>query len=140
MISGIAHVNLVVPAGSLGSAHAFYGNTLGLVSTPVPALQRDRLAWFNIADSGQQVHIAFGRDIDFEGAAAKSSRHPCFRIASRESLLELQRRVWKHFEEGGDGAPLEADRPGEENSGTSLPVASKNMAGFVCAGVLNSLC
>lgn len=120
MISGLAHVNLVVPSGSLSSAHAFYGDTLGLISSPVPALQHGRLAWFNIADSGQQIHIAFGRDIDFEGAATKSSRHPCFRIARPESLLELQRRIWQHFKAGGDGAPLEADEPGAENSGKIL--------------------
>lgn len=118
MIAGIAHINLVVPADTLPAAHAFYGETLGLVSTPVPQLQRGRLAWFNIADSGQQVHVAFGRDVDFDGPAAKSSsRHPCFRLSDPAALLALQRRVWAHLQRGGEGAPSECDEPGGQNSG-----------------------
>lgn len=45
LISGIAHVNLTVPPGTLDQAAEFYGNTLGLTQSPVPQLQRDRLAW-----------------------------------------------------------------------------------------------
>lgn len=120
MITGLAHVNLIVPAGTLPAANAFYGMTLGLTAVPVPQLQRGRLAWFDIASSGQQVHVAFGRDVDFEGLAAKSSRHPCFRVGSPEELLALQRRVWQHFQDGGDGAPKECDEPGGESSGENL--------------------
>ncbi len=123
MITGLAHVNLVVPQDTLAAAHAFYGDTLGLVSVPVPALQRGRLAWFNIADSGQQVHVAFGRPVDFDDHTAKSARHPCFRIAEPEALLALQRRIWKHFEGGGDGAPRECDVPGGQSSGRFAPVS-----------------
>lgn len=121
MIIGIAHINLVVPAGTLAAAHAFYGDTLGLTATPVPQLQRGRLAWFNVADSGQQVHVAFGRDADFDELAAKSSRHPCFRVPGPEALRELQLRVWKHFQEGGEGSPRECDEPGGESSGELGP-------------------
>lgn len=46
MITGIAHVNLTVPPGTLDQAAAFYGDTLGLTRVPVPVLQKDRLAWF----------------------------------------------------------------------------------------------
>jgi hypothetical protein len=46
LISGIAHVNLTVPAGTLPLAQEFYGNTLGFKSVPVPALQRNTLAWY----------------------------------------------------------------------------------------------
>ena len=72
LITGIAHVNLTVPAGTLEQANAFYGETLGLKARPVPQLQKGTLAWygltskcwriltdkdrFDIADSGQQVH------------------------------------------------------------------------------------
>ncbi|KAF2487495.1 Glyoxalase/Bleomycin resistance protein/Dihydroxybiphenyl dioxygenase [Neohortaea acidophila] len=112
LISGIAHVNLTVPSGTLDQAHAFYGETLGLKSRPVPELQKGTLAWFDIADSGQQIHIAFGP------SGPKSSRHPCFRIASPDALLELRRRVWEHHLKGGDSAPQEADQPGAENSGS----------------------
>lgn len=45
MLTGIAHVNLTVPAGTLDEAEAFYSNTLGMGRVPVPELQRDRLAW-----------------------------------------------------------------------------------------------
>ena len=45
LISGIAHVNLTVPEGTLDQAHAFYGDTLGMKSRPVPQLQRGTLAW-----------------------------------------------------------------------------------------------
>ena len=45
LISGIAHVNLTVPAGTLDEANAFYGDTLGLTARPVPQLQKGTLAW-----------------------------------------------------------------------------------------------
>lgn len=45
LISGISHVNLLVPAGTLDQARAFYGKTLGFENVPVPVLQRDTLAW-----------------------------------------------------------------------------------------------
>jgi hypothetical protein len=45
MITGIAHVNLTVPPGTLHLAEAFYGQTLGLQRVPVPVLQMDTLAW-----------------------------------------------------------------------------------------------
>lgn len=46
MLTGIAHVNLTVPRGTLDQAEAFYGKTLGMHRVPVPALQRDSLAWY----------------------------------------------------------------------------------------------
>jgi hypothetical protein len=48
MITGIAHVNLTVPAETLAQAEEFYGGTLQLQSTPVPELQRGTLAWYVI--------------------------------------------------------------------------------------------
>ncbi|KAH6616373.1 Glyoxalase/Bleomycin resistance protein/Dihydroxybiphenyl dioxygenase [Boeremia exigua] len=114
MITGIHHINLVVPPHTLPAATAFYAHTLGLTPRPVPALQRTTLAWFDIGSSGQQVHIAFGQPSDF---AAPSSQHPCFRVASAEALEQLREAVWKHFERGGEGAPSAADRPGAEASG-----------------------
>ncbi len=116
-ITGLHHVNLVVPRDTLTQANAFYGTTMGLTSREVPHLQKGTLAWFDIADSGQQIHIAFGREADFEAVAAKSSRHPCFKVGSPEALLKLQQRIFKHFQDGGDSAPRECDEPGKENSG-----------------------
>jgi len=114
MITGIHHINLVVPPRTLPQAQEFYGTILGLTSRPVPQLQRDTLAWFDIGTSGQQVHIAFGKPEDF---ALTSSRHPCFKLSSIEDLLALRQKIWEHFERGGDAAPKAADRPGEKNSG-----------------------
>jgi hypothetical protein len=113
MIAGLAHVNMLVPPGTLELANDFYGNTLGLKPRPVPAAQKGSLAWFDIGDSGQQIHIAFGFNEE------KSSRHPCFKLESGEKLLELRQRVWEHYERGGDAAPREADKPGAVNSGVS---------------------
>lgn len=111
LISGIAHVNLTVPAGTLEQANTFYAETLGLTPRAVPAAQKGSLAWFDIASSGQQIHIAFG------DSGPKSSRHPCFKISSPDALLALRERIWEHHQRGGDAAPQEADRPGGENSG-----------------------
>ncbi|KAI1108297.1 hypothetical protein F5Y14DRAFT_436758 [Nemania sp. NC0429] len=114
MITGLHHINLVVPPDTLDQAAAFYGATLGLTPRAVPALQKDTLLWFDIGTSGQQVHIAFGQAQDF---SFDSRRHPCFRVADGEQLLELQRRIYAHLEAGGLGAPKAADCPGAENSG-----------------------
>jgi len=111
MISGLAHINLLVPPSTLDQATSFYCDTLGLTPRAVPAHMEGSLAWFDIADSGQQVHIAFGSN------EAKSSRHPCFRIQDPEALLQLRQRIWEHYERGGDAAPKEADKPGAVNSG-----------------------
>ena len=45
MITGIAHVNLTVPPGTLDLAEEFYAGTLGFHSVPVPQLQKNSLAW-----------------------------------------------------------------------------------------------
>ncbi|KAI1193312.1 Glyoxalase/Bleomycin resistance protein/Dihydroxybiphenyl dioxygenase [Nemania serpens] len=114
MITGLHHINLVVPPDTLDEAAAFYGATLGLTPRAVPALQKATLLWFDIGTSGQQVHIAFGQSQDF---SFDSRRHPCFRVSDGEQLLALQRRIYAHLEAGGPGAPKTADRPGEANSG-----------------------
>jgi len=58
LITGIAHVNLLVPQGTLDEARAFYGTTLGFDIVPVPALQKDRLAWYIII-STITFHLIF---------------------------------------------------------------------------------
>jgi hypothetical protein len=140
MITALAHINLLVPPGTLHHATHFYSTTLGLTPRPVPAHRVHDLAWFEIGDSGQQVHIApdyngsngvvKGEEgKDEEGMKAKwSSRHPCFRLGSPEALEELKMRIWRHFEERGGAAPLEADRPGGAASGTLV-------AFFFCSSV-----
>jgi len=45
MISGLAHVNLLVPVGTLEIAEKFYSGTLGLIPRAVPELQKGTLAW-----------------------------------------------------------------------------------------------
>ncbi|KAK5446652.1 hypothetical protein LTS15_009584 [Exophiala xenobiotica] len=119
MISGIAHINVTVPADTLHLATDFYSGTLGLTPRAVPVLQKDTLAWFDIGTSGQQVHVAIGAATDF--SAPLSSRHPCFKIQSPEALLELRRRIWEHHQRGGSSAPQQADQPGREASVSWLP-------------------
>ncbi|KAK5046499.1 hypothetical protein LTR84_008302 [Exophiala bonariae] len=114
-ITGLAHINLTVPPGTLPLAVEFYSGTLGLKPREVPHLQKDSLAWFDIADSGQQVHVAFEKESDL--VSAKSSRHPCFKLSDGQALLELRRKVYEHFERGGESAPVAADKPGAEDSG-----------------------
>ncbi|KAK4198857.1 hypothetical protein QBC40DRAFT_229283 [Triangularia verruculosa] len=121
IITGLHHVNLIVPPGTLSQANEFYGTTLGLTPRPVPQLQKDRLAWFDIGSSGQQVHVAFGRpEVDFTEEARQASRHPCFKVGSLGELQELQKRVWEHLKREGEeveGRPLACDEPGKEDSG-----------------------
>ncbi|KAH6652857.1 hypothetical protein BKA67DRAFT_536569 [Truncatella angustata] len=112
LITGLAHVNLSIPYGTLGQAKSFYSRTLGLVPREVPKAQVDSLAWFDIGDSGQQVHIAHQKH-DQDIVVPNSSRHPCFKLGSPEALVALQRRILTHREEGGEGAPLECDALGE---------------------------
>ena len=57
MITGLHHINLVVPPKTLHLAEEFYAGTLGLTSRAVPHLQRETLAWFDIGESGQQVRV-----------------------------------------------------------------------------------
>lgn len=118
----IAHINLTVPQGTLHLADDFYAGTLGLTKVPVPQLQRDTLAWYNLPQDPnssfppQQIHIAFPRDAA-ELALADARRHPCFKLASPDALQALQTRIFEHHLRGGDSAPKEADKPGEMNSG-----------------------
>lgn len=111
-ITGIAHINLIVPEGSLPLAKEFYGGTLGLKPRPVPSKQQGTLAWFDIGDSGQQVHIAFGP------VEVESRRHPCFQLPSPEALVALQRKIWDHYLRKDQSAPRQADEPGNVNSGS----------------------
>jgi hypothetical protein len=46
MISGIAHVNITIPKDTLHHAQEFYGTTLGLISAPVPELQKGTILWY----------------------------------------------------------------------------------------------
>lgn len=114
MITGIAHINLTVPSGTLHLSDKFYGETLGLTSTPCPEHMRGRLSWFNIGKSGQQVHIAFGTN-------EPSDRHPCFKLESPEALMKLRGRIMEHHQLGDEAAPLEAPREGHDERNGMLP-------------------
>ena len=48
MITGLAHINLLVPEGSLPEANEFYVQTLGLTARPVPQAQVETTAWYDI--------------------------------------------------------------------------------------------
>lgn len=116
MITGLAHVNLTVPPDTLQAAKAFYADTLGLTPRTVPSGSEHRLAWFDIGSSGQQVHVACYDET--KSPAGESPRHPCFKLESPDKLVELRKKIYEHFERGGPGAPVMADRPGNENSGS----------------------
>ncbi|KAF4281783.1 hypothetical protein KXW98_001648 [Aspergillus fumigatus] len=108
MITGISHINLLVPPGTLNDAYTFYVDTLGLTAAPVPQLQKETTAWFNITPDGkQQIHIAFGQN------EPDSPRHPCLRVGSLDDLQKLQQRIYDHHLRGGSAAPLQADPPGD---------------------------
>ncbi|KAJ8100837.1 putative glyoxalase family protein [Lipomyces tetrasporus] len=112
MITGIAHVNLTVPPGTLDHANEFYVETLGLNPTLVPELQRGKLAWFNIGPpGGQQIHVGFGTN------DPTSTRHPCFKLSTIEELEAMKKRIYEHHVRGGPAAPMAADQPGEMDSG-----------------------
>ncbi|EYE96195.1 putative glyoxalase family protein [Aspergillus ruber CBS 135680] len=115
MITGLAHINLLVPQGTLDQAYTFYGETLGLYAAPVPERQKGTIAWFNLTDDPkpQQIHVAFGTN------ESDSPRHPCFRIESMESLQALRQRLWEHHLKGDAAAPMHVDKPGEKISGPS---------------------
>lgn len=66
---------------------------------------------FNIGSSGQQVHITHG------ATDPQASRHPCFKLPSREELEEIKTSIYNHHVRGGPAAPMAADKPGEANSG-----------------------
>ncbi|KAJ6051853.1 uncharacterized protein N7446_006490 [Penicillium canescens] len=112
MISGIAHVNITIPKDTLHHAQEFYGTTLGLISAPVPELQKGTILWFNLGSSGQQIHVTIG------STDPTSTRHPCFKLDSREELDEIKTSIYEHHIRGGPAAPLAADKPGEQDSGT----------------------
>ena len=57
LISGIAHINLIVQAGDLPAAHQFYGATMGLTSVPVPKSMEGKLAWW--VSSQLCIHVLF---------------------------------------------------------------------------------
>jgi catechol 2,3-dioxygenase-like lactoylglutathione lyase family enzyme len=53
------HVNVVVPPGATDRVVGFYADVLGLRQVPKPAEGvRQTGAWFDIGDTGAQVHIS----------------------------------------------------------------------------------
>ncbi|GMK56333.1 hypothetical protein CspeluHIS016_0301730 [Cutaneotrichosporon spelunceum] len=114
--TGLQHVNLSVPAGTLPLAQEFYGTVLGLANDTVPHLQKDVLLWFRLGSGPQQIHVSIERNP--LPALHMSSRHPCFALPNGEALVELQQRVYEHRAAGGEAAALECDRPGAANSGS----------------------
>lgn len=69
---------------------------------------------FDITPKGQQIHISSNSPVPNEPTA---SRHPCFKLENGEKLNELREKIWAHFERGGEGKPMAADKPGGEASG-----------------------
>ncbi|KAJ5663952.1 hypothetical protein N7507_004683 [Penicillium longicatenatum] len=112
MIQGIAHVNLTVHPGTLDDALEFYSKTLELTPAPVPELQKGTILWFNIGSSGQQIHVTMGP------TDPEHTRHPCFKLDTREDLEAMKKKIHDHYARGGPAAPMAADKPGDMDSGT----------------------
>lgn len=111
LISGFHHVNMLVPPQTLHLAHDFYAGFLGLRPAIVPSSSKSHLAWFEIADSGQQIHINSQHDLTSTQWKAQNEqqRHLCFKILTQEKLDLLQERLWDLYEKGGEGAPTQCD-------------------------------
>ncbi|KZO99035.1 putative glyoxalase family protein [Calocera viscosa TUFC12733] len=126
-IGGFAHVNLTVPAGTLPIAREFYEGVLDMKPIPVPSGQRDTLAWYDCGN-GQQIHISHPKDAVFP-IDPISSRHPCFKVLSFDKLNELREKIYNYKLEGKVSAPLDADPPGQQDSGAQGPEYPKR---FFC--------
>lgn len=82
---------------------------------------------FDITPNGQQVHVSFGPP-----ATEKSSRHPCFKVESKEALRTLQTKIWTHFiGEESCGRPSEADQPGTDSGRCSLKRLNWGVMGII---------
>lgn len=87
MIAGIDHVQVAMPEGAEAAARAFYGELLGLVEVPKPAVLAARGGvWF--ACGPGQLHL--GVETPF---APAGKAHPALRVASREALDALAARL-----------------------------------------------
>lgn len=67
---------------------------------------------FDITPNGQQIHIAVDVSND-----TNARRHPCFKVDSMEDLNMLRARVYDHYVRAQESSPLEADKPGNQDSG-----------------------
>jgi ubiquinone/menaquinone biosynthesis C-methylase UbiE/catechol 2,3-dioxygenase-like lactoylglutathione lyase family enzyme len=95
-ILGLDHVQVTAPRGSEAQARAFYGETLGLVEIPKPAVLAGRGGvWFQFGD--QQLHI--GVEDDFR---PQRKGHPAFRVMD---LAAVRARL------EAAGAPIAEDVP-----------------------------
>lgn len=122
LISGLHHVNLLVPPNTLHLARGFYTGTLGLQPAAVPASCKAHLAWFDISSSGQQIHITSQHHLNQAQmkAQTESPRHPCFKISTKGKLDRLQSMIWELYERGGDGAPVYCDEPQKDDTDDDL--------------------
>lgn len=115
LISGLDHVNLLVPLHTLHHAHAFYANALGLHALTVPAdcPYKGLVQWFEIAGSGQQIHIMSAHHLSPSQVQAQteSQRHFCFKIPSRAKLEKIQDIIWQLHQRGDEGDPIYCDEP-----------------------------
>lgn len=136
LITGIAHINLTVPPGTLEQAKTFYGSTLGLTPRAVPAAQTETLAWFDIGPASaagaagrqhQQVHISTAKHAE-DTTSASSSRHPCFAVGSLEALQALQERIVAHHQRGGADAPMMADPVGTSSGSKGVEYPTRFFA------------
>jgi hypothetical protein len=68
---------------------------------------------FNIGSGGQQIHVTMGP------TDPEHTRHPCFKLDTREDLEAMKKKIHDHYARGGPAAPMAADKPGDMDSGSS---------------------
>lgn len=95
------HVQVAAPPGAEAAARRFFGEVLGLVELPKPAvLARRGGCWFQLG--GQQLHV--GIEADFR--AAKKA-HVALRVADPSALAGLRARLVAVGAPIQEGDPLE---------------------------------
>lgn len=82
-ISGLDHVQIVIPPRVEAQMRAFYGDLLGLAEIEKPPALKSRGGlWFQLAD-GRQLHL--GVEDDFRPSR---KAHPCFIAPALDALAE----------------------------------------------------
>ena len=86
-ILSIDHVQIAMPEGEEGKAHAFYADVLGFTEISKPAgLARRGGAWFQ----SENVQLHLGVEADFRPSR---KAHPAFLVSDLETLLTRVREA-----------------------------------------------
>lgn len=91
VFSGIAHVELPMPAGEEGRARAFYGGVLALEEIPKPPLLAPRGGcWFRCG--AHELHLSVDPDV------VRGKQHPALLVEGLDALSTRLRAAGAHVE------------------------------------------